>query len=109
MDNRRPFRQRRNGCLQRMDFATIERAPLERARATGRYVVKTILSPRDEAIDLTKEEYEEALEATNKRRAASTTRSWRPCRTGPRYGGRAEKIPSARCFCSIPCHRDSKA
>jgi len=51
-------------------FATIERAPL-RTRAAGRYVVKTILSPRDEALDLTKEEFGEALEATNRRRAES--------------------------------------
>lgn len=64
-------------------FATIKRAPLERARATGRYVVKTILSPRDEAIDLSKEEYEEALEATNKRRAASTSKKLATVPDGP--------------------------
>jgi hypothetical protein len=52
-------------------FATIARAPLERSRATGRYVVKTILSPRDEALDLTKEELDEALAATRRRRAES--------------------------------------
>jgi hypothetical protein len=56
-------------------FATIERAALKRTRATGRYVVKTILSPRDEAIDLTKEQYKEALEATNNRRASSNKKS----------------------------------
>ena len=49
-------------------FTTIARAPLE-TRAAGRYVVKTILSPRDEALDLTNEEFDEALEATNRRRA----------------------------------------
>ena len=52
-------------------FTTIARAPLERTRAAGRYIVKTILSPRDEALDLTKEEFDEALEATNRRRAES--------------------------------------
>ena len=41
-------------------FATIARAPLERTRAAGRYVVKTILSPRDEALDLTDQELAEA-------------------------------------------------
>jgi hypothetical protein len=53
-------------------FATIERAALKRTRATGRYVVKTILSPRDEAIDLAKDEYQDALEATNNRRASNS-------------------------------------
>jgi hypothetical protein len=56
-------------------FATIKRAPLKRARTTGRYVVKTILSPRDEAIDLTMDEYKEALEATNNRRTSSNKKS----------------------------------
>ena len=35
-----------------MTFHTVERSPLERSKAAGRYIVKTILAPRDEAIDL---------------------------------------------------------
>ena len=56
-------------------FATIERTALQRTRAAGRYVVKTILSPRDEALDLTKDEFEEALEATNRRRAEAKNKN----------------------------------
>jgi hypothetical protein len=64
-------------------FATIERAPLQRTRAAGRYVVKTILSPRDEALDLTKEEFEEALGATNRRRAESKNKKPTSVPDGP--------------------------
>jgi hypothetical protein len=52
-----------------MIFNTIERSPLERGRAVGRYVVKTILAPRDEAIDLDVDEYAEAVELSNRKRA----------------------------------------
>ena len=51
------------------DFNTIERTPLKRGAASGRYVVKTILSPRDEALDLSPAEREAALAATNRKRA----------------------------------------
>jgi Z1 domain len=51
-------------------FKTIERAPLPRGQASGRYIVKTVLSPRDEAIDLDQAEIARALAATNRRRAA---------------------------------------
>jgi hypothetical protein len=47
-------------------FTTVERAPVS---SHPRYVVKTVLSPPDEALDLTKEEYEQALELTNRKRA----------------------------------------
>ncbi len=50
-------------------FTAIERAPLPRGEASGRYVVKTILSPRDEAIDLDQPEFARALSATNTKRA----------------------------------------
>lgn len=50
-------------------FTTIERAPLPRGEASGRYVVKTVLSPRDEAIDLDQSEFARALAATNQKRA----------------------------------------
>ena len=50
-------------------FKTIKRSPIPRGKDSGRYVIKTILSPRDEAIDLTKQEYERALEETNRKRA----------------------------------------
>jgi Z1 domain len=49
-------------------FKAIERAPLPRGEASGRYVVKTILSPRDEAIDLDQAEFDRALAATNRKR-----------------------------------------
>lgn len=49
-------------------FKTIERKALPRGADSGRYVVKTILSPRDEAIDLSEEEYRVALRDTNRKR-----------------------------------------
>jgi hypothetical protein len=52
-----------------MDFDTTERAPLERGRSVGRYVVKTILAPRDEAIDLGASEYGDAVKLSNQKRA----------------------------------------
>src|SRR5262249_32601829 len=52
-----------------MTLDTIERSPLERGRAVGRYVVKTILAPRDEAIDLDANEYGHAVELSNQKRA----------------------------------------
>ena len=53
------------------NFKTIERAPLPRGAASGRYVVKTVLSPRDEAIDLDRSEYDRALAETNRKRIAA--------------------------------------
>ena len=52
-------------------FHTIERTPLDRGRESGRYIVKTILAPRDEAIDLTAPEYEQATELSNDKRAVN--------------------------------------
>ena len=52
-------------------YDTIERKPLPRGEATGRYVVKTILSPRDEAIDLTDDQRQRALNQTNRKRIAA--------------------------------------
>lgn len=52
-------------------FKTIERAPLPRGEGSGRYVVKTILSPRDEAIDLDRSEFDRALATTNIKRSAA--------------------------------------
>ncbi len=49
-------------------FKTIERKPLPRGKASGRYIVKTVLSPRDEAMDLDQAEFARALAATNSRR-----------------------------------------
>ena len=45
-----------------MIFRTLERSPLDRSRAAGRYIVKTILAPRDEAIDLDSAEYGRAVQ-----------------------------------------------
>ena len=52
-------------------FHTIERAPLPRGKETGAYVVKSILSPSDEALDLTDAEHKRALDETNRKRAAN--------------------------------------
>jgi hypothetical protein len=51
-------------------FHTLERNPLGRGRAAGRYIVKTILAPRDEAIDLDSTEYGRAVELSNQKRKA---------------------------------------
>ena len=64
-------------------FKTIERAPLPREKDTGRYVIKTILSPRDETLDLTEAEYKQALEDTNKRRAQSSNKKPASVPDGP--------------------------
>lgn len=55
--------------VDRWTFKTIERQPIPRGAASGRYVVKTVLSPRDEAIDLSASEFERALDQTNRKRA----------------------------------------
>ena len=50
---------------------TIERTPLgeeKGGRGSQRYRVKTILAPRDEAIDLTSDEYARAVELSNQKR-----------------------------------------
>lgn len=49
-------------------FGTIKRTPLEEPRKAGLYVVKSILSPSDEALDLSPDEFKRALEWTNERR-----------------------------------------
>src|SRR5262249_46898114 len=49
----------------------IEREPLQRKKASGHYVTRTVLSPKDEAIDLSKSEYERALAETNRKREAT--------------------------------------
>lgn len=48
------------------EFLTVERAPVS---SHPRYVIKTVLSPPDEALDLTKDELRRALELTNKKRS----------------------------------------
>jgi hypothetical protein len=52
-----------------MTFVTAKRDPLPSARAVGRYRVKTILAPRDEAIDLGASEYAHAVKLSNANRA----------------------------------------
>jgi hypothetical protein len=52
-----------------MTFRTINRTPLK-TKCVGRYRVKTILAPRDEAIDLEAEDYARAVEYSNQKRAA---------------------------------------
>jgi hypothetical protein len=51
-------------------FHTLERTGLDRGRAAGRYIVKTILAPRDESIDLDTLEYGRAVELSNRKRTA---------------------------------------
>ena len=53
-----------------MTFRTLERRPLDRGRAAGRYIVKTILAPRDEAIDLDAADYGRAVALSNEKRTA---------------------------------------
>jgi hypothetical protein len=47
-------------------FVTVERTPVS---THPRYVIKTVLSPPDEALDLTKDELQQALELTNQKRS----------------------------------------
>ncbi|KZD25693.1 hypothetical protein A4A58_04670 [Tardiphaga robiniae] len=65
-----------------MEFTTVNRAPIPRGTDTGRYVVKTSLSPSDETVDLSDEEFESALASTNRKRAAN--------------GGTKAKIPDGQ-------------
>ena len=53
-----------------MTFRTLRRSPVERGRDAGRYIVKTVLAPRDEAIDLDASDYGKAVELSNQKRAA---------------------------------------
>ncbi|MGM4889905.1 Z1 domain-containing protein [Tardiphaga sp. 11_C7_N12_6] len=55
-------------------FTTVNRSPIPRGADTGRYVVKTSLSPSDEAIDLSANEFKNALAETNKKRARAGKR-----------------------------------
>lgn len=50
-------------------FKTMKRKPLDRGKAEGLYIIKTVLSPHDETLDLTEAETAEALAATNAQRA----------------------------------------
>jgi hypothetical protein len=47
---------------------TVKRKPVARVRA-GRHIIKTILSPRDESVDLDDEQFAAALALTNRKRA----------------------------------------
>jgi hypothetical protein len=49
---------------------TLARSPIDRVRSRDRYVVKTILAPRDEAIDLDAAQYGRAVALSNQKRAA---------------------------------------
>ena len=50
-------------------FKTSRRKRIERVKEQGLYIVRTALSPRDEALDLDEGEFAEALAATNAERA----------------------------------------
>ena len=66
-----------------MEFYTLVRRPLNPGRAVGRYRVKTILAPRDEAIDLDAVEYGRAVELSNTKRRADVERSEADAPDGP--------------------------
>lgn len=51
-------------------FASVKRTPRDDRTDDNNYIVRTILSPFDEAIDLTEEEFAEALEESNRERQA---------------------------------------
>ena len=53
-----------------LQIHTLERSPIDRVRSRDRYVVKTILAPRDEAIDLDAAQYGRAVALSNQKRAA---------------------------------------
>ena len=63
-----------------MTFHTLERSPVDRGRAPARYIVKTMLAPRDEAIDLDASDYGEAVEF--------------PTRSAPRRANRKTTRPT---------------
>lgn len=52
-------------------FHSPKRTPRSDRTVTDRYIVRTILSPFDEAIDLSEQEFQDALAETNLERAAS--------------------------------------
>ncbi|GAA0770997.1 Z1 domain-containing protein [Actinomadura yumaensis] len=51
-------------------FGSVKRAPRSDRPQDARYIIRTILNPADEAIDLTDEEFGRALDQTNRERAA---------------------------------------
>jgi hypothetical protein len=51
------------------NFGSIERSPREDRDDPARYIIRSILNPDDEAIDLTDQEYDRALSETNAQRA----------------------------------------
>lgn len=51
-------------------ISAVKRTPRDDRTAEGRYIVRTTLSPFDEAIDLTEEEFVEALAESNRERQA---------------------------------------
>jgi Z1 domain len=63
-------------------IGSVKRTPRRDRPTDSRYIVRSILSPADEAIDLTADEYTEALEQTNDaRRLSGKTETDRP--SGP--------------------------
>lgn len=49
-------------------FKTLKRRRLDRGKTQGLYIIKTVLSPHDETLDLTDQEIADALAATNAQR-----------------------------------------
>ena len=86
-----------------MTFRTLERSPLDRGRAVGRYVVKTVLAPRDEAIDLEAVQYGRAVELSNEKRVAKE-KDANDAPDGPEIGQVAVRNPAGYCFCCTRYH-----
>jgi hypothetical protein len=64
-------------------FKTVERKPEPRSERLGRYVIKTLLSPADEALDLSPDEVADALADTNAKRKAKSGEADLPNVTRP--------------------------
>lgn len=72
--------------LAKRKIRSVIRRPFAKRRAADRYVVKSILNPPDEALDLTDEEFAAALNRTNTARAAvGLTPATRPAGPDIRY------------------------
>jgi hypothetical protein len=51
------------------EIRTVKRAPVDDRAKVGRHIIQTILSPRDESIDLDDAQFQAALDLTNEKRA----------------------------------------
>jgi hypothetical protein len=66
-----PSAESRRVVVGGREFGSLKRTPRSDRKVAGRYIVRTSLSPYDEAIDLSDTEFQNALDATNAERTAS--------------------------------------